>query len=605
MNKQIISNLKKILNNLNQKKFSLINIYPEDVYDFKDLQESLKNKLENSVVVQNKNKFTLEDIKLIPVKTFQEKEIEIYEKTRNGVLIWEKNFNKLEGLQAYYPIIFIKNVEDEVEFKNKFEEELNDWQTSYTKKENLMLLINKNIKAFKSFTFHDFLIDSSVKIQNKKVEIDEQLKSKDYINYDIFSNLPKPTINPPDRKNIKWCQEFYNYIYEILKIIVPENKQRMIDYIINKKTFKDIWLKAFTHFTFKPDVSENYEALEHIGDRAMKHAFIDYYYERYPYSTAGDLTNASKQTQSDEEQSELGSKLGLTNWVCLDDILKGNMKLNEDLLEAFAGAIDISLYQAGIIGGSIPILNNMFKLLYQDRDLRTEIDAPTWLNQFIEQIALKPKDNQHKKDEDKKIVSLPRPKQIDPNTYNKIIKEANRILEKEGSDNIFTSEKIEKKKDTGIVFDEYVTEDKKIKIDVRLNEYGAKILRNYGFSFRKNQILGSAIESTKTPAKRHASDNAKSYLEKFGINKKWVEYQSFKKKMSSLEGLEEKVLLKAKKKYKDIVILGVKDKTVKKDAIYVLYGENKKGYKYFLESYVSDGTPDNNHLNVVKKFLKI
>ena len=42
MNKQIIANLKKILLNLKHKKFSLINIYPEDVYDFKDLQESLK-----------------------------------------------------------------------------------------------------------------------------------------------------------------------------------------------------------------------------------------------------------------------------------------------------------------------------------------------------------------------------------------------------------------------------------------------------------------------------------------------------------------------------------------------------------------------------------
>lgn len=607
MNKQIADNLKKALLNLKHKKFSLINIYPTDVYDFEDFKKTFKNKLENVVIIQNKNKFSLnypldnEKIKTIPTKTFQDKQDEIFEKTKNGIVIWHDKFEKLEGLQAYYPIIYISNIDNEEEFKEKFKDDLEDWKSVYYQNSKLMVLYNKNIKEFQTFKFIDFDIKSSVKINNDKVKYESKLKPGNTINYEIFNTLPKPTIYPPDRSNPKWCQEFYNYILEILKIIVPANKERMIPYIINKQTFKDVWLRAFTHFTIKPDVTENYEALEHIGDRAMKHAFIDYYYERYPSSTPGELNDASQKTQSDEEQAELGYKMGLMNWVCLDDVLQSNMKLNEDLLESFAGALDISLYQAGIIGGSVPIFNNMFRLLYQDYDLLTKINASTWLNQFIEQIS--PKDIQPQKDDDKNLISLPRPRQIDPKIYNKILKDANKLLEKEGFEGIVTSEKLEKKKDTGIEWDDYLTNDGKVKVDVRLNEYGASVLRNFGFNFRKNQILGSATESTIKPAKRHASDNARDFLEKHGINKKWVDYQVFKKRMGDLEGLEEKVLLKAKKKHRDIVMLGVKDKKLKKDAVYVLYGENKRGYKYFLESHVSEGEPVNNHLILVKKFL--
>lgn len=604
MNKQITVNLKKILNNLKHKKFSLVNIYPIDVYDFENFKKTFKNNLENTVVIQNKNKFNYDSEKnfyLISDKIFKEKQVEIFEKTKNAIVIWHDKFEKLEGLQAYYPIIYIGNINDDSEFEEKFEEELKDWKPLYFQNEKLMVLFNKNIRSFSTLKFEDFLIEKPITVIEKPV-METKLKPDDYINYDIFNTLPKPTIYPPDRSNIKWCQEFYNYILEILKIIVPVNKERMIPYIINKQTFKNIWLKAFTHFTVKPDVTENYEALEHIGDRVMKHAFIDYYYERYPYSTSGELDNVGQKTQSDEAQAKLSHKMGLINWVCLDDVLKSNMKLKEDLLESFAGALDISLYQAGIIGGSVPIFNNLFKLLYQDYNLLTKINAPTWLNQFIEQIYLK--DNQPKEEEEDKtnIISLPRPKQIDPRTYNKIIKEANKLLEKEGFEGSVTSEKLDKKKDTGIEWDDYIS-DNKVKVDVRLNEYGAKVLKSYGFNFRKNQILGSSTESTIKPAKRHASDNARDFLEKNGIDKKWVDYQVFKKRMRDLDGLEEKVLLKAKKKHKDIVILGIKDKKLKKDAVFVLYGENKKGYKYFLESYVSEGEPVNNHLLLIKKFL--
>ena len=608
MNNQIIDNLKKTLLNLKHKKFSLINIYPTDVYDFENFRKTFKNKLENVVIIQNKNKFSLsyssddENIKIIANKTFQDKQEEIFEKTQNGVVIYHNNFEKLEGLQAYYPIIYLANIEDVDEFREKFKNDLEDWQDIYYQNSKLMVLYNKNIKAFQTFKFKEFDIKSSVKINSNKVGYESKLKPDNYINYDIFNNLPKPTIYPPDRKNPKWCQEFYNYLLEIIKIITPVNKERMIPYILNKETFKNNWLKAFTHFTDKPDVTQNYEALEHIGDKALKHAFIDYFYERYPYATSGDLNNATQLTQTDEPQSEIGYKLGLINWVCLEEVLRDNMKLNEDLLESFAGALDISLYQAGIVGGSIPILNNFFKLLYQDYDLFTDINASTWLNQFIEQIA--PKDKQIQK-EDKSFISLPRPKQIDPKIFSKIIIDVNKLLEKEGIDETVTSEKLEKKKDTGVEWDEIITNDNKVKVDVRLNEYGSKILKHFGFNFKKNQIIGSAIESTKKPAKRHASDNAKEFLAKNGITTKWVEYQNFKRKMGDLEGLEEKALLKAKKKYRDIIMLGIKDKKIKKDAVFVLYGENKKGYKYFLDSYVSDGTPTNNHLLLIKKFLNL
>ena len=80
--------------------------------------------------------------------------------------------------------------------------------------------------------------------------------------------------------------------------------------ILNKQTLKT-WVRAFTHFTTNLNLECNYEPLESVGDKSLKNAFSIYYFKRYPAAGPDDLNNATKETQSDEAQSEIGEKNGI------------------------------------------------------------------------------------------------------------------------------------------------------------------------------------------------------------------------------------------------------------------------------------------------------
>lgn len=596
------SNLKKILQNFKHKKFSLVQIYPEDVYEYENFNGYFKKELENVIVVQDKKRFNLyqKDYTLISPDAFEEKKTEFYEKSRNGVVIWNFEFESLEGLQAYYPLIFVKYIKDKKRFEEEFKKDLGDWKIIYLQSEELMILINKNISNFDNFVFQDFVLSEKV-IEKDNIQPDFKLKPKNYIDYDIFKNLPKPTISPPNKKNVKWCQEFYTYILAILKIIVPAEKEKYIPYIINKGNLKTIWFRAFTHFTVETNDEHNYESLEALGDKVLKLSFNEYFFEKHPYSTPGDLKNVTEETQSDVAQSAIGEKIGLKNWLFAVEIIRDNFKISEDLLESFAGAVDLALHRAGIIGGSSSIFNNMYKKLYKNYEIPTDLNSPTFLDQLISRIV--PKEIKPNNNRDNNTISLPRPKNIEKDIYKIIIDQANKLLEEKGEDYVIVSEKIKEKKDPGIEWDVIITPNNKIKIDVRVNEYGSKVFKYLGFNITKNQIIGTSTETNSNAAKRHASDKARDFLRSQGITDKWIDKQVYSKRMKEFGSLEEKLLLKAKNMHKDIISLGVKDKKLKKDKIFVLYGENKKGFRYILETYINTGEPGDNYLVLGEKFL--
>ncbi len=431
-----------------------------------------------------------------------------------------------------------------------------------------------------------------------------------FINYSIFDNLPKPTVFP-DRKNGVFLKEFYNYILEILKIIVPKNKEKLIPYILNKQTMKDYWIKAFTHFTTEPDVNENYESLEKLGDKVLKFSFMEYYMDRFPYAEPGELTNVEKFTQSNEEQIKLGKSMGVLNWAQIEEPLRINQKINEDILESFAGALDKSLNSQGIVGVSVAIIINMFKLLFDSFSFDIiDIDAPSWINQFISRITpgIFKNRNKYNNDEEEdniRKINLARPNAIDSETYNEILEAGNEILIEKGIEGILV-DKVQingVKNDPGIIFEITETNNRKIKCQVILNAFGAKVLNYYGFNLKANQVLGEDIQTTKKPAKTYASNNAKKFLKKLGITNTWVEEQRENKNIEDFKDLQKDALLKAKRLHSDIIKIGIKSKTILSMKIFLLYGENQNGYKYRLESYVSDNKPANNYKIIVEKFL--
>lgn len=625
---KITDNLKKLLDNLGQNKFSLLYLFPKDTYAFEKFNKKFENNLENSVVVQTKNKFNIleRSFKLISPQIFKEKKTELYEKTKNAVVIWEKDFNELKGLQAYFPVLYIGNIENQEDFKEKFKDDLEDWKDLYFQNEKLMVLVNRNIKNIDSFVFKDFDISKAVKtkqkieeektmIKNLGVDIEydskpqavEKLQPNNYINYEIFKLLPKPSIKPANRRDIKWCQQFYSYILALLEVIVPPEKERLIKYIINKDTMKT-WLTAFTHFTSRPDTDENYDTLEALGDTILKCAFKNYYLRRFPYADQAILNNVSQTSQSDAGQIELGSHMGLINWVDSHEIVRDNKKLNEDLLESFAGAVDYILAEQGQGGLSVSIFMNMYELLYKDYTFDTSINAPTWLEQIIPQIApenLKMKKTSPTRQE--RLIEMPRPKTLDHETYKEILQKANQIIQEEGIEGKIVDEiPKQKTKDFGIVIKESITANKKYKAEVIINDYGSKVFKLYGFNFKAGQVIATATDPTKKPAKNIAAKKAKDFLYKHGITIEWVKTQKQNKLIKDLGDLEEKAILKAKQMYPDIHSLGVKSKSLTSDSVFILYGSNKEDTKkYFLVANIGSDKDTSNYKALVEKFLNL
>ena len=603
MDKKIVSNIKKFLLKFDLDKFCLVNICPIDVYLYESLIDKARNYLDIEIVVSNRKDFnpTLDNHKYISKKLFENNKTKFYENSKNAILVWHSDLESLDGLQAYYPLIFVLNV-DKTDFLDKFNDNLDSWKHIYS--DDVMILVNKNINTFDSFSFEDFNLKPLPQI--KKQEVVQKLKS-DSPDYSVFDNLPKPTIQPADRKNIKWCQEFYNYLHSLLKIILPENRLKLLPYILNKETMK-IWLRAFTHFTQLPDNSENYEALESIGDTVLKTAFKVYFFKRYPYADADRLNNVDQETQSDEEQSKISDKLGFINWLKLDKVLMDNSKIKEDLQESFAGALELILSQRGCYGVAVDIFVNMFSLIYDSYEFRPKINAQTWLIQMIPQLK-QIKEKNYKKDSpttNVRSILMPRPPAIDYDVYQDIIKYTNQKLTQEGIPGVVVDEKkTSKQSNQGIYLRESRTKENRIKSEWYLDEYGAKVLNQYGFRFKTNQILGSAVEATRDPSKRHAADKAREYLYSKGITKEWVDKQRGKKKVGDIDqSLSREALYKAKETHKDINSLDIKSKSLKKDTIFVLYGEDKKGYKYYLDKLVTENRATDNYTLLFKKFIE-
>ena len=603
MDKKIVSNIKKFLNKFKYQKFSLVNIYPTDVYLYENLLKNFENILDHNIVVSDDKAFNSEkeNYQRITTKVFKTKQTKFYEATSNAVLIWHNDFENLDGLQAYYPLIFVLNVEKEP-FLDTFSDNLDSWKAIYQADIDTMLLVNKNLESFKSFTFESFVLAPEPRIKSPKVV--SKLK-EDSPDYSIFKTLPKPIIYPADRTNIKWCQEFYTYISFILKLIVPENRERLIPYILNKQTMK-VWLRAFTHFTTRPDNSENYEALESIGDTVLKTAFKIYFFKRYPYADADRLNNVGQETQSDEEQAKLSDSLGLIQWVKLDKVLEDNSKIKEDLLEALAGAIELILSDLGYHGAAVDIFVHMFSLIYDSYEFKPRINSQTWLIQLIPQLKqVSVKAKKESPTSGVRNILMPRPPAIDYEVYQDIIDFANQKIKDEGIPGLVVDEKkISKQSNQGIYLRESRTKENKIKSEWYLDEYAARVLNQYGFNFKKDQVIGMAVEATRDPSKRHAADNARDYLYKKGITKEWVDKQREKKKVQDIDPrLAREALLKAKNIHKDILKLNIKAKNLKKDNIFVLYGENKEGKKYYLDKLVTENRATDNYSLLFKKFL--
>lgn len=101
---------------------------------------------------------------------------------------------------------------------------------------------------------------------------------------------------------------------------------------------KSTWVNAFTHFTYSPDKSKNYEQLELIGDKVEEAAFVEYIYNTNKGITNDRMTSLVREMLSQDKQAELSDMLGI--WQVGRTSYTG-VKYREDILESFFGAMYI------------------------------------------------------------------------------------------------------------------------------------------------------------------------------------------------------------------------------------------------------------------------
>ena len=118
-----------------------------------------------------------------------------------------------------------------------------------------------------------------------------------------------------------------------------------------KITHLDLYQKAFRHKSVlkeRPELSGSFETLEFIGDSVLGFVITKFLFDRYEQNQEGFLTKARTKLVRGEMLAKIAFKLGLENWVLMDE--KGmrnnwnkNPKILEDVFEALVGAIYIDL----------------------------------------------------------------------------------------------------------------------------------------------------------------------------------------------------------------------------------------------------------------------
>src|SRR5210317_2356854 len=113
----------------------------------------------------------------------------------------------------------------------------------------------------------------------------------------------------------------------------------------------DLYQKAFTHKSaLKEDDTLNgsFETLEFIGDSVLGFVITKFLFDKHENRQEGFLTKARTKLVRSETLAAIARKLGLHEWVLMDE--KGmrngwnnNSKILEDVFEALVGAIYLDL----------------------------------------------------------------------------------------------------------------------------------------------------------------------------------------------------------------------------------------------------------------------
>lgn len=211
-------------------------------------------------------------------------------------------------------------------------------------------------------------------------------------NIHMYKDIPKPSkglnVDSPE-----WLAEFLEYIRWVLKKFI--SKDEIVNDLLTTDYNVKTWIQAFTHESFNPDLTSNYQSLETLGDNTGGSSFIIYTYDHYKGNiNPKDLTNLKKAVMSKQFQGFVSKyTFGFRNWLLSQ--AKKDLNVDEDLFESFTGALhqtgDNTKYGLGMV-----LCRKFMKYIMSKIDIaKIEIDESEpdqTLRQSFEQIKFS-KDN--------------------------------------------------------------------------------------------------------------------------------------------------------------------------------------------------------------------
>ncbi len=167
----------------------------------------------------------------------------------------------------------------------------------------------------------------------------------------------------------RWREGLKNYLYnDLLSIVVPKEEQRVL--MISDPAM-DIWVLCFTDESFNPNVGQNYEELELVGDHSMEFNFIKYLYKNVPGITRAEMSEIKSKYISKTFQSKTALELGMNKWV--RSRVKITTHVFEDVLEAYFGGLDTVADMVFKPGAGNLLCYNMIVYMFRDITITKEM----------------------------------------------------------------------------------------------------------------------------------------------------------------------------------------------------------------------------------------
>jgi len=202
-------------------------------------------------------------------------------------------------------------------------------------------------------------------LNSEKIVFNEYKRHIYFIKLEInMSTNPVNQYLSPDQYQ-KWFIGLQHYLYnDILPLAEPDPTRRLK--LVDQEPML-LWAKTFTHETYNPNLGQNYEELEKLGDAVMKTIFIKYLMIRFANINRAILSELSNHYLSKEKQAQIALNLGLDKWILI--LVDKNTHIFEDLLESLFGA----LLQIGDlvfkVGGGYVLCYNLLVSIYNSIDI--------------------------------------------------------------------------------------------------------------------------------------------------------------------------------------------------------------------------------------------